>query len=240
MRKYTHLRPEIQATSTLRHARLISLTTFRVRNVLMPLEYTMVIVFYTVTSVNLIMPHWKSRVLLCTCRSVGWYVGLPDNSRMLCRTRFNLDRQKVLDELTMPDDSQVSVKLIRIGKEGKGGHNHTISLKTYFSHIMTLFIGAVVVNSHTTCHYNGKVYDIGVSFNSSDGCNICHCDRFGFASCTERACLNGTYNYNSIPVCKDKAILIKANPRNFLVMFEVKKVDKITAGLWKIVSTKTV
>ena len=63
---------------------------------------------------------------------------------------------------------------------------------------MKLFVGAVVVNSHTTCHYNGKVYDIGASFNSTDGCNICHCDRFGFTSCTERACLNGTYNLYSI------------------------------------------
>jgi len=41
-----------------------------------------------------------------------------------------------------------------------------------------------------SCDYGGKVYPVGVSFPSTDGCNTCQCDKDG-VSCMLRACPGG-------------------------------------------------
>ena len=41
------------------------------------------------------------------------------------------------------------------------------------------------------CEYNGKTYEVGKSFPSSDGCNTCSCDPSGQVACTLMACVKG-------------------------------------------------
>jgi hypothetical protein len=53
--------------------------------------------------------------------------------------------------------------------------------------------GPVCVPIETPCEYNGKTYQNGDSFPSSDGCNQCFCNN-GTVICTLRACL-ATCNY---------------------------------------------
>ncbi len=40
----------------------------------------------------------------------------------------------------------------------------------------------------TTCDYDGKQYDAGVNFDSTDGCNTCSCAANGGVACTTMAC----------------------------------------------------
>lgn len=42
----------------------------------------------------------------------------------------------------------------------------------------------------STCEYNGRTYQIGEGFKSSDGCNECGCNANGQVACTLRACVN--------------------------------------------------
>ncbi len=46
-----------------------------------------------------------------------------------------------------------------------------------------------------TCDYNGKFYDVGVRFESTDGCNTCSCEQGGAVACTEMGCVDGC-DYN--------------------------------------------
>lgn len=45
-----------------------------------------------------------------------------------------------------------------------------------------------------TCTYDGKGYNVGDKFPSSDGCNTCFCSDDGTVACTEKACI-ATCNY---------------------------------------------
>jgi hypothetical protein len=54
------------------------------------------------------------------------------------------------------------------------------------------------------CDYNGKTYNAGDAFNSTDGCNTCTCSGDGRVSCTKalcpKCCYNGqTYNPGVTP-----------------------------------------
>lgn len=42
--------------------------------------------------------------------------------------------------------------------------------------------------SPTTCSYNGRLYAVGISFQSADGCNTCSCTSGGLVACTLMAC----------------------------------------------------
>jgi len=42
------------------------------------------------------------------------------------------------------------------------------------------------------CLYGTKVYAVGASFPSSDGCNTCSCTAGGMIACTEKACYDGS------------------------------------------------
>lgn len=42
--------------------------------------------------------------------------------------------------------------------------------------------------SSTTCTLNDKIYKVGESFPSADGCNTCSCSENGSIACTEKAC----------------------------------------------------
>jgi Pacifastin inhibitor (LCMII) len=43
-------------------------------------------------------------------------------------------------------------------------------------------------SSESGCDYEGKTYPLGSSFPSTDGCNVCSCDKTGGVACTLKAC----------------------------------------------------
>lgn len=49
-------------------------------------------------------------------------------------------------------------------------------------------LGIVAKEQPKTCSYNGKVYNSGASFDSTDGCNKCTCSDTGSVGCTKMAC----------------------------------------------------
>lgn len=58
-----------------------------------------------------------------------------------------------------------------------------------------------------TCRYEGKVYPIGQTFPSGDGCNTCSCSSGGAVACTLRACL--------LPDGGDAAVMCTGAPPSF-------------------------
>lgn len=51
--------------------------------------------------------------------------------------------------------------------------------------------GAVDAGPAGVCNYDGKPYNAGDSFPSSDNCNTCTCTKDGNVACTEKACVPG-------------------------------------------------
>ncbi|MCA9520158.1 MAG: hypothetical protein KC609_04275 [Myxococcales bacterium] len=87
------------------------------------------------------------------------------------------------------------------------------------------------------CSYDGKTYNVGDKFPSSDGCNTCVCDEKGNIACTEMACVavcnyEGTIYYsgdswkasdgcntcsctdNGLVACTKKLCLPACDPKN--------------------------
>jgi von Willebrand factor type C domain len=51
-----------------------------------------------------------------------------------------------------------------------------------------VLVVAVVACGKDTCEYDGVTYEVGDSFEDSEGCNICACEEGGNVACTTLAC----------------------------------------------------
>lgn len=54
-------------------------------------------------------------------------------------------------------------------------------------HVLRCYLYQKIFLLKGTCNYHRIVYNVGDSFNSTDGCNTCHCTSHG-VSCTEMFC----------------------------------------------------